>query len=123
VRVLYLEDEVIICMMIHEVLESFGCHVIACTTLTQAREAAAGQTFDVALLDVNVHNLTSYPVAELLDKRGTAVAFLTGYQSRALEKPWDVYPYCEKPCTESDLKGLVGQALAGRRHALDNAPR
>jgi CheY-like chemotaxis protein len=114
VKVLYLEDEVIVLMLHQQTLEGFGCVVRGCTSLAEALEAVEQDTFDVGILDVNMHGKPSFPVAELLLQRGVGVAFLSGYQSAALEKPWGDFPLCEKPCTEDDIRGLLQRALARR---------
>jgi CheY-like chemotaxis protein len=74
-KVLYLEEEPIVCMLHHEMLGGFDCRVTACTMPAHALEAVMQASFDVAILDVNVHRHASYPVAELLVNRGTDVAF------------------------------------------------
>jgi len=116
VKVLFLEDEVIVAMMHQEVLESLGCRVTTYTTLTEALDAAASETtFEVAILDVSVHDKLSYPLASILHHRGVGIAFLSGFRSASLEKPWDGFPHCEKPCTDADLEALLHKAIARRR--------
>ena len=47
--------------------------------LTEALDLAESQEFEVAVLDVNLNEQRSFPVADLLHARGIPFLFATGY--------------------------------------------
>ncbi|MGI4954233.1 MAG: response regulator, partial [Janthinobacterium lividum] len=84
-RVLIVEDEAMISMLMEEFLEELGCEITGTASrLDDALEKARSLMVDLALLDVNLAGRLSYPVAELLLARGVPVVFSTGYGAAAL---------------------------------------
>ena len=66
-RVLIVEDEMLIALLIEDVLEEFGCTTLGpCGTVRKAMDMAQSESFDLALLDVNLNGEKVYPVAEFL---------------------------------------------------------
>src|SRR5436190_985153 len=88
-RVLYVEDNALIALNCADAIESLGCSVTTCNSLTEAFGAIAREIPDVGLLDVNVHGETSYEVAEMLERQGVPVAFLTGCMSFSSGQRWE----------------------------------
>src|SRR3546814_6387869 len=60
-------------------LRDLGAEVITAASVSRAREAIANHEVDLAVLDFNLGNETSLPVAELLAERGVSFLFATGY--------------------------------------------
>ena len=114
-RVLFLEDEALVFMNHVEMLQGLGCIVTGCMTIPEALTAIQKGTYDLGLLDVNIDGEMSYEVAEALHERGIPVAFITGYQSAALEEKWRDHPSCEKPCAAEDFHALIVQAFGMRK--------
>jgi len=84
-RVLIVEDESMIAMMVEDYLVHAGYEVVALVgTLDEALSAAERCSFDVALLDVNLAGQTSFPVADVLEARGIPYMFLSGYGRETL---------------------------------------
>ncbi len=84
-RVLLVEDEAIIMMMLEDFLAELGCQVIATASrLEEALEKARVVSADVAVLDVNLAGQVSYPVAEVLRTRAIPFLFATGYGTAGL---------------------------------------
>jgi CheY-like chemotaxis protein len=84
-RVMVLEDEPIVAMMIEDMLIELGCDVIGpASTVQEGLELAAMGGFDVAVLDININGLRSDPVAHALDAQGKAYTFATGYGTAGL---------------------------------------
>ena len=72
VRVLVVEDEAAISMLLEDMLLDFGCAVVGpAARLSSALEMASQEAFEVAILDVNVAGEPIYPVAEAIAKRTT----------------------------------------------------
>ena len=84
-RVLVVEDEALISMLIEEYLEELGCEVVGMAArLEDAVEKACTLALDLAVLDVNLAGRLSYPVADALRARGVPVVFATGYGTEGL---------------------------------------
>ncbi|HEX2101013.1 MAG TPA: response regulator, partial [Candidatus Synoicihabitans sp.] len=100
-RILLVEDEAMVAMLIEGMLEDLGCRVAEwATNVGAALEAVDRDEFDGALLDVNLRGEPVYPVAELLAGRRLPFIFVTGYGRTAdplgrfsdaavLKKPFD----------------------------------
>ena len=114
-RVLVVEDEATIAMLIKDMLEEFGYAVAAVAgQLHTALQAVESSRFDVALVDVNIAGETSYPVADQLTARGIPFAFVTGYGVSGLADGYDGVPVLQKPFRAHDLIDLLVSLLNWR---------
>jgi CheY-like chemotaxis protein len=85
-RILVVEDEMLIVMMIEGMLDDLGCEsVTTAATVDQAVALIKGQVFDAAMLDVNLKGSNSYPVADALAARGVPFFFATGNSGHMAE--------------------------------------
>jgi CheY-like chemotaxis protein len=111
-RVLVVEDEAAIAMLLEDMLLDFGCEVVGpAARLTMALEMAQRDAFDVAILDVNVAGDAVYPVAEALAERGLPFVFSTGYGGGGIKDPFRDRPVVQKPFSQQDLKRTLLVAL------------
>ena len=79
-KVLVVEDEALVSMMVEDFLDELGCEVVGTASrLDEAIEKASSMTIDAAVLDVNLAGDLSYPVAEILRARHIPFLFATGY--------------------------------------------
>jgi CheY-like chemotaxis protein len=84
-RVLVVEDELLIAVEIEQMLAGLGCIVIGpVPTVAQALELIDCETIDFAILDVNLGSERSAPVAEALRARNVPFALATGYNDAQL---------------------------------------
>jgi CheY-like chemotaxis protein len=113
-RVLVLEDESLVSMMIEDMLGDLGCVVIGpFARLDDALDALKGDLqIDLALLDVNVAGKQSYPVAEAIQARGAPIVFTTGYDERGLPEKWRSAPALRKPFMLGQMERALNEALA-----------
>lgn len=112
VRVLIVEDEAMIAMLLQDMLEEMGCVVAAtAASLDDALRAAAADPLDLAILDVNLGGTETYPVADALRRRGVPYVFSTGYGASTLHPDHQDRPTLQKPFVESDLMRCVVAAL------------
>jgi DNA-binding response OmpR family regulator len=110
-RVLVVEDEVLVGMMIEEMLQDLGYEVAALAThLDQALALAQSEPFDFALLDINLNGKQSFPVAEVIRERGLPFLFATGYGDRILDAPYTGAPLLQKPFSLEELRRALGRA-------------
>jgi len=114
-RVLVVEDETVISMLVEDMLAELGHHVVAVAgTLEQAARLANEAEFDGALLDVNLHGHKVDPVAETLVRRGIPFIFTTGYGERGVPASYRDRPTLQKPYRTEDLGQALADAIGNR---------
>lgn len=110
-RILIVEDEYLVAMMLEEMLGDLGYEVAhIARTLEEAVAAAAQPQVDIAILDLNLNGERSTPVAEALAARGTPFIFATGYGRAGLEGSFAEAPTLQKPFREEDLERALRAA-------------
>ena len=112
-RLLVVEDEYLIRMLLEDMLADLGYEVAAAVgTLAEAQALAASGEFEAAILDVNIDGREIYPVADILAKRGLPFVFVTGYGERSLPAPYANRPALQKPFQAEQLKTALDSLLA-----------
>jgi light-regulated signal transduction histidine kinase (bacteriophytochrome)/CheY-like chemotaxis protein len=103
--VLLVEDSLIVAMDAEDILHLLGAaRVTACATVRSAFEELDRETIDIAILDVNLGDQTSLPIAELLVKRGIPFLFATGYGEQVrLQDEMERAPVVQKPYEASNI--------------------
>lgn len=96
-RILLVEDEMMVAMLLEAILENEGCDVISAGYLEQATLLARERDIDAAVLDVNLHGDRSYPVADALAARGIPFVFATGYGDVDIATRYPNRPVLAKP--------------------------
>lgn len=112
-RVLLLEDQLLIAMDAEAMLEEAGAVVTTTSTLAEARRRMRDDTPDVAVLDVNIGQDTSLPIAEELARSGVPFVFATGYGEDGQVRGFDS-PVVRKPYDRVSLVGAICRAVGGR---------
>jgi CheY-like chemotaxis protein len=113
-RVLVVEDEALIAMLIEDYLLDLGCTVAATAArLDDGLEKATGAAIDLAVLDINLAGALSYPIAEALRARGIPFIFATGYGAAGLPDGLQGTPVLAKPFDETQLAEALERALRG----------
>lgn len=103
-RVLLVEDEALVALMIEDMLEELGLKVVASAGhVTKACELATTASFDLALLDVNLAGERVFPVARILRGRRIPFLFSTGYGAPSLEEEFRDAPAIGKPFSVDQL--------------------
>lgn len=78
-RILVVEDEIIIVLMIEGILSDLGCSsVVSAPSASKALALIDEQRFDVATLDMNLGGGGSNAIAEALALRGVPFVYCTG---------------------------------------------
>jgi len=104
VRVLVVEDEFLVATLIEDMLEAAGCVVSGpIPRVAEALDAADHETYDAAVLDVNLAGDRVDHVAEALSRRNIPFMFVTGYGTGALPGEFAQHPRLCKPFNMSDL--------------------
>lgn len=104
-RVLLVEDEALVAMMIQECLAEFGYQVVGpiCTAAEAAARAKDGP-LEAAVLDINLGDGAVYPIADILAARGVPFVFVTGYDADSVDARFRKIPILQKPIEREMLK-------------------
>ena len=110
--VLLVEDNMIIAMDGEDALRDLGAEVMTAASINRAREAIARHKVDLAVLDFNLGNETSLPIADLLTERGISFIFATGYGD-GLELParYSHVTLLKKPYSGATLAQVIAPLI------------
>jgi CheY-like chemotaxis protein len=112
-RVLVVEDEYLIRMLLEDMLADLGYEIAAAVgTIAEASELAANSEFNVAILDVNLDGEQIFPVADILAERGLPFVFVSGYGEDSLPAPYRGRPALQKPFQAEQIKSALAALLA-----------
>lgn len=97
-RVLIVEDEVLISMVLEDILDMLGHSVTGtAATFADAQRAVSTGGFDLAVLDVNLGSDPVFPIADALTAAGVDVIFATGSHPDSLPERFRSVAVLEKP--------------------------
>jgi CheY-like chemotaxis protein len=112
-RVLLVEDEGIVAMVVEDYLNELGYAVVGVAArLESGIQLAQDAAIDVAILDVNLAGKLSYPIAELLHERGIPFLFATGYGTVGCPAEFRDVPILAKPYGQRDLARALLEVFA-----------
>lgn len=105
----------LVVMMIEGMLTDLGCEFISsAASVDKALEIIEAQQFDVAMLDMNLGGVNSYPVADALAARGIPYFFSTGYTAGRIDERYRDRPILAKPIRSEELTATFELLLAAR---------
>ena len=115
-RVLVVEDEPLIGMDIEDAVEGLGHEVVGpIAELDEALDLATLAALGCAILDINILGGNSYPVADILLKRGLPVLLLSGYGEHTLPERLHEEARLPKPFTgaqlDKEIRDLCARAV------------
>ena len=115
-RILVVEDEPIIAVMLDDMLQELGFDVVASVSAVSAAIDVIGrEKLDVALLDVNLGGEKIDPVADLLAERACPFVFTTGYGHAGAPAAHADHGFVQKPFRIEDLATALRQEIARNR--------
>ncbi|MGR9164916.1 HWE histidine kinase domain-containing protein [Rhizobium leguminosarum] len=115
-NVLLVENNLIIAMDGEDILRRLGADVATAPSVTEAMEILAGQSFDLALLDVNLGDETSFGIADRLAADGVPFVFATGYgEGIAQANSHSDAPVLQKPYTMEGVTDILARVPLPRR--------
>lgn len=119
-QVLLVEDESLVRMMLNDIVCDLGHEVAAQSgKLEPALKLAAEAGYDLAILDINLGDTLSYPVADIVRKRGKALVLATGYGATGVREDYRDTALVQKPFSHGRLADAIRVALA-THGSLDN---
>ena len=107
-RLLVVEDELLVSMLIQEILGELGATVAGpYARLSDGLAAAKAEGFDGAILDLNLAGESADPLADFLLARGVPFVFITGYQRESIDRRYANVPVLQKPIDAAALEGVL----------------
>ncbi len=117
-RILVVEDDMLIALLIEQVLQELGCIVVGpLGKLDAALRLASSEALDAAVLDVNIRGGLVYPVAEQLRTRGIPFVLASGYGDWALPAAFRTQPRLTKPFTPNEIEAQM-RLLCGTQEGV-----
>ena len=110
-RVLLVEDETLVAMMMKDMLAELEFEVVG--PFGSIRDASAAllingiPAFDgiaAAVLDVNVGGEPIYPLAASIAERGVPLVFVTGYTRESIDERFAAVPVLQKPIERDAIR-------------------
>lgn len=112
-RVLVVEDESAVLMLIEDMLMDLGYSEIETAMgVPEALPLAEAAELTFAILDVNLGEQRSFPIADRLRRRGVPFLFATGYGSRGMEGEYIGSVVLKKPFRRDELAAAIDQTLS-----------
>ncbi len=113
-RVLIVEDDALISMMVEDYLDELGCILVGVASrLEDGLEKADSLCIDLAVLDVNLAGRLSYPIADRLKARNIPFVFATGYGTEGLPEQLKGTPVLAKPFKAEQLGAMIQAVRRG----------
>jgi PAS domain S-box-containing protein len=111
-RVLLVEDEPLVSMMLADMLSAFGHKVDGpYSRFSDAMLAAKTSNLQAGILDVNLGGEKTYAVADILTDRKIPFAFVTGYGADSIVSAFSHAPVLQKPIEAAKLHALLQQIV------------
>jgi len=113
-RVLLVEDETLVAMMMKDMLSELDYEVVG--PFGNIRDASAAllingiPAFDgiaAAVLDVNVGGEPIYPLAASIAEQGVPLVFVTGYTRESIDERFATVPVLQKPIEREAIRRIL----------------
>jgi PAS domain S-box-containing protein len=113
-RILLVEDEILVAMMMKDILSELGFAVIGpFSRLAEAMIAAVHEDIDAGIIDVNLGGEFVYPVADVLTARKIPFVFVTGYGVESIDGRFGHVPIVKKPVQRQVLQRIFAPGANG----------
>ncbi|WIJ24981.1 response regulator [Devosia sp. RR2S18] len=111
-RILIVEDDCLLAMDIFDTVKEAGAMAIgpAPTVDVAIQLLESGPWPDFAILDINLHSETSYPIADLMIEHGTPFIFATSTTPDHVPERYRDFPFVGKPMDLMKLQQIAGKA-------------
>jgi CheY-like chemotaxis protein len=111
-RVLLVEDESLVALMIEDMIEDIGAvGAGTASTIGEALTTLESARPDIAVLDINVGGDLVFPVCERLAELGIPFVFSTGYGEHGVPPQWRASPVLQKPYSAPQLADALARCL------------
>jgi DNA-binding response OmpR family regulator len=115
-RILVVEDEIMIAMMLESALTDAGCDVVGpCSSLVEANSAIDLGKLDGAILDINLRGETSFGIARTLMMQHVPIVVVSGYTPDVLPGDVKIESFHEKPFQSAAIMCSLADAIRDQR--------
>ena len=120
-RVLLVEDETLVAMMMKDMLSELDFEVVG--PFHSIRDASAAlltngipafEGFAAAFLDINVGGEPIYPLAASIAEQGIPLVFVTGYTRESIDARFATVPVLQKPIERDAIRRVLAIAPVSR---------
>jgi CheY-like chemotaxis protein len=119
-RVLIVEDEVLIGLVLEDILDMLNCNVAGnCASLDEAGallDSIGSGGFDCAILDVNLGGDTVYSLADRIMAYGHPIVFATGSHPDTLPERFAHCGVLEKPYAFAAVEAVLAPLKAAAQN-------
>jgi DNA-binding response OmpR family regulator len=124
-RILVVEDEMLIALLIQQMLQELCCEVIGpVSSVEEAVGAVRAQPIDGALLDMSLNGKSSSPAAHDLIDHAVPFLLITGYDASDRDSPvFQTASRIGKPFEIEELADAMLEAFVGRLKARRRGSR
>jgi two-component sensor histidine kinase/DNA-binding response OmpR family regulator len=122
-RVMVVEDETLIALVISEYLTELGLSIVGpYNTVVEAMAALKNSNVDAAVLDINLGKELAYPLADALQAANVPFIFVTGYGEAGLEERFKDIPVLQKPIDRQTLRSVFAKSKSASNGASVQNP-
>ncbi len=111
-RVLVVEDDPIVAMVVEDTLRDMGLEVLVDLSLVDALSEIETSEFDAALIDVGLRGESAYPVMVALQERRVPFAVMSGGDLTTLAAEFPRVRMMSKPLDMKSLQNVMRDLLA-----------
>lgn len=116
VCILIVEDNYMVASNLADALGSAGARIVGVVGNLEDAMAFADSRhgeIGIALLDVNLAGVMSYPVADILVRHDVPFIFMTGYDNASMDAAYRDFPVCMKPFGFQTVVSTIRRVLDG----------
>ncbi|MBW3617634.1 MAG: response regulator [Proteobacteria bacterium] len=111
----------VVAMLVEEFVAELGHEVVAVASHLEAGlELARTGNFDLAVLDLNLGGIQSFPIADALAARGVPFIFASGYGAAGLPSRHRSRAVVQKPFDLDDLNSAIERTVGSATRGADD---
>jgi two-component SAPR family response regulator len=96
-----------------EMVENLGHLMVSeAANIEAAMSLAETQSFDLALLDINIAGSLVTPVVHVLDRRSVPIVFVSGYSNQTMPAELRGRLLVQKPFLQDALRDAINRTIA-----------
>lgn len=111
-RVLVVEDDPVVAMVIEDTLHAMGLEVLVDLNLVDALNEVEASPFDAAMIDVGLRGENAWPVMVALQKRNIPFVVMSGGDLTGLAQEFPQVRMINKPVPVEMLRQIARDLLA-----------
>lgn len=111
-RVLVVEDDAVVAMVMEDTLRAMGLEVLVDLNLVDALNEVEASRLDAAMIDVGLRGENAWPVMVALQKRSIPFAVMSGGDLSGLAEEFPQVRMVNKPVSVDTLQQIVRELLA-----------